>query len=367
MSLIAIKDGNGGHGPEPYTVDDGQYTEVKFNFEGKQISSWEELRDSILDDEQKKQYNQAPQGTKDEVDNAVKEYYGQLLTDEVNILNRTRFFDTPKECIENVGELITKELCDDILANASDHFPGTLTKVMVDSNTNYCVDRLPMLIHKYRYRQMKMNKISKKDFDVRASKIPAFVFEQASSWYSSNHGKQEVAAKYIQSNDEVVIYRGLTIDPTEAKRIHKGYVEDGNDLPSTLLAKSGMYGSVIYTTMRKSYADRYKDGLFLQGIAKVKDRKILHLPTNDYDGFDSSELREIKNGIPQIKTNIYNKCINSGYNHSQAEKVAKAFEYTLNRDAGACAMLMGYDAITADGHQLDVLNPAMVDLVYEGE
>ena len=355
MALYELKLGNGGHGLEPFNTKTGKYEKLSFSFEGNDIDSWQTLRDLMFDEGQKEMYDNADQSIKDEIDNVAKEAYEGLLKDEVDVLNRTRVFDTPQECVDNIGDLLTPDMINEILPNIKKSTWGDYycEQLEADPNSSYYVETIPALFQNSRYRKTKMNKISETDFNNTISNIDVF------DRYSYNDD-MDIYLNYVSNYDKVIVYRGLSVDNSDARRVHQGFVEDGPNLTKSLIG-SGMYDSVIYMTMDENYASDYDDGLVVKGLANTKGKKI----KIGYDEYGSNgEVEQLRNRDVQFKNNIVSSCVKMGYSQSDADKIGEVFRRQLNNDFGFCLMLLGYDAAILDGHQFDILNPDIVDLVY---
>ena len=49
----------------------------------------------------------------------------------------------------------------------------------------------------------------------------------------------------------------------------------------------------------------------------------------------------------------------------EARQICTSLETQIANDCGLCAMIMGYDAIAGEGYQFDIVNPNIVDVVYD--
>jgi len=82
----------------------------------------------------------------------------------------------------------------------------------------------------------------------------------------------------------------------------------------------------------------------------------------DSSGRGSELYNEMKRKKPIISAKIKNDLLARGYSLNEIMPTISAIESGIDNDFGFCCMLMGYDAFTAEGHQLDILNPSIVNV-----
>lgn len=363
MGLYQLKVGKGGSGLEPFNTETGQYEKIGFDFEGNQIDGWESLRDLMLDMNQKDIYANADQDFKDEVDNYIKDQYNALLKEEVGRLNRdyakkhsgVEFYQSVDEMTENVSKFIT----DDVISfvNEKGDFFNTDDLRSIRS--------IAFMVHKTRYANQMMNKISRNEFDNKTANL-----RNIPDVYDGQD--QDVENDYLKTHNMVKLYRGVYCgDGKTPADLYNEYCEgvfkgdDSVDGTGTILGDhNGMYGSAIYMTTSEDYAGGYDNGFFLDGYIENLDSVNIYFmeDSTDYSGRESQLYNEMKRKKPIISAKIKNDLLARGYALKDIMSTISAIEDGIDYDFGFCCMLMGYDAFTAEGHQLDVLNPSIVNV-----
>lgn len=362
MALYQLKVGNGGNGLEPFNTETGKYEKIGFEFEGNQIDGWESLRDLMLDSNQRDIYANADQEFKDEVDNYIKEQYNALLQDEVDRLNRdyasknsgVEFYQTVDDMINNISKFIT----DDVISFMNEHGDYFSTD---DSRT---VRSIAFMLHKTRYKNQTMNKLSRDEFDdktINLSNIPD-VFDGAD---------QEVENDYLKTHNMVKLFRGVYLGNKTTSDLYNEYCEgtftgdDSVDGTGTVLgAYHNMYGTAIYMTTSEDYVGAYDNGFRLDGYIDNLDSVNIYFMEDESDssGRRSELYTELNRKKPLISNKIRSDLLARGYSLKDIMTTIAEIESGITNDFGFCCMLMGYDAFTAEGHQLDILNPSIVNV-----
>ena len=362
MGLYQLKVGKGGSGLEPFNTETGQYEKIGFDFEGNQIDGWESLRDLMLDMNQKDIYANADQAFKDEVDNYIKDQYNALLKEEVGRLNRdyarkhsgVEFYQSVDEMTENVSKFITDDVISFINKKGSSFWTD-------DSRT---IRSIAFMVHKTRYANQTMNKISRDEFDEKTANL----YNIPDVGWSCD---QSIENDYLKTHNMVKVYRGVYCGNKTPADLYNEYCEGlftGNDSvngTATILGDcSGMYGSAIYMTTSEEYAGGYDNGFFLDSYIENLNSINIYFMEDETDssGRGSELYNEMKRKKPIISAKIKNDLLARGYSLNEIMPTISAIESGIDNDFGFCCMLMGYDAFTAEGHQLDILNPSIVNV-----
>lgn len=360
MALYELKTGNGGHGLEPFNTVTGKYEKVSFDFEGDKIDSWESLRDLMLDVSQQQIYSASGDDFKKQVDDYIKEQYEMLLQGEIDRLNKeyargesgVEFYNSVDDMIENISSYITDDVFNFAVKN------GTYS-----STDDYrSIRSIAIAMHKSRYSNLKMKKMSIDEFDSETSGMEDIPDVSCGAY-------QYIENSYLKNNDKVLVHRGLSTTKTTSQ-MYDEYTEgifspdDVAKGTDTLLGGSnGMYGTTIYMTTHDEYTYGYEDGFKIDGYINLKNRNIYYMEDeDDSSGYNSELQTELRSKIPSITSKIRGALLGRGYSQNDIQTFLGQLTAAINGDFGFCCMLMGYDAFTAEGHQLDILNPSIVNI-----
>ena len=361
--MYGTKVGNGGHGVEVYTVEDGKYAEIEVTYNGEQINKWEDLRDLCLTPQQKLQYDNGPDELKEQVDNYFKDLHGQLVTAEVDRLNKgfeadnrpqCQKFDTVDDMINNMDKIITDEFvqfCDKVAARR--YSMGYRT-----------IRTMAAALQKSRYSQQHATYVPEKKFDREMQTVVDLdVDYHGGSRYTGSTDRQEFLRRCVETGKKIRLWRGVqSWGWNSGKRpidIKKEYFQDPQNEQDTLLGDcSGMFGSCIYVTSSEDYSGGYDDGLILNGYIDTSKAKVYVIERgNDSDGGDDPLSAEMERKIPVIVPRFRSILASKGVDSKKIDKLCDDLEDGIRRDFGFKCMLMGYDAFVAHGHQVDILNP----------
>ena len=367
MALYELKQGNGGHGLEVYNTETGKYEKIEFEIEGNKIDSWETLRDLSLDSSQKSIYDSADANFKAEVDNYIKDQYSELLKQEVGRLNRNyevrnvKKFDNVEEFLNNIDLVITPKLCGDLLDIFS-------TKGNLCNLSGRAVNSFAIALHKNRY-PFSMNEVSKEEYEEKTKNVSVFDYTN------------EKISDYVKNNEVIPVYRNYKTASMGGKTLDglkEQLLSSKEDKYDTLLGRStGNMGSVIYMSPDTVRINNlvWSADFQIKGYVEKSKAKILEL--NDDTRFDTqnpviqsfisrrgeivNKTRSllIQNNVPSIQAE---KICDSLLNCLGVEKNSFGNVLNVSPDVGVIAMLMGYDAVTGNKYEFDILNPGIVNL-----
>lgn len=364
--MLATKPGNGGHGLEVYNIEDGKYAQVTCSFNGQDINGWEEYRDAILaSNPQWKTAYDSDSNIAQQFDTMVQDQmYPELLQNEVNRLNTEGEsqikFDSPEDAALNMHKLFGAKLVDNLLAN------DILHNEMVSVNPykpDYKVSVLAACIQMNRYAgNNRMNPITQSDFDNRSQNFPSVSLY----WGSSSDDLR----RYLSNATEIPVIRNMGISSeTVWREVKRSFWDPNSQINSTLSRVGGKncshYGSVCYMS---TGGYEYDEGAphTIKGIVKLDGVKYTFCPSPNR-GADVDAFRGMFNRNKQtIINNLVGKLTEGGKMSSvEARQICASLENQIANDCGLCAMIMGYDAIAGAGYQFDIINPNIVDVVYD--
>jgi len=367
MALYEMKMGLGGSGLEVYKTTTGKYERVPFDFEGKRIDEWEQLRDLMLDVSQQQLYSAADENFKKEVDDYIKEQYSMLLEQEINKLNRDydiknlKKFDNIDDFINNIESVITPQLCNDL----SDIFTEKGAQYIIDGRV---VSSFAVVLQKNRY-PLSMVEISKEEYETKMKNVPSF-----------DHN-YEAISDYIKSNDIIPVYRNFKAWQTKKslEELKNQYLNSQSNKYDTMLGrKSGNLGSVIYMSPDTLKIDSVVDSadIQLKGYVEKRMAKILELNSETKSSENIPLINSFKSRRTEIVSKTRSLLMKNGVSSDKIEKICDDLleslgyhktgysntYYESSVDIGVIAMLMGYDAITGNRYEFDILNPGIVNL-----
>ena len=364
--MLATKPGNGGHGLEVYNVEDGKYAQVSCSFNGQQIDTWEQYRDAIL--ASNPQWKSAYDGDKnvaDQFDAMVQDQlYPELVQGEVDRLNMEGEsqirFSSPDEAALNMHKLFGSKLVDNLLAN------NILNSEMISVNPykpDYKVSVLAACIQMNRYPgNNRMKPITASDYRDRARNFPSMSLDYGSD--------EDDLRRYLSDAKEIPVTRNMGI-ASEAvwKEVKRSFWDQNSQINSTLSRVGGKncsyFGSVCYMA---TGGYEYDEGAAhtIRGIVKMDGVKYTFCPYSNR-GDDIDAFRQaFERNKPAIVGNLIGKLTEGGkMSASQAGQICASLERQISKDCGLCAMIMGFDAIAGEGYQFDIINPNIVDVVYD--
>ena len=373
---LSTKPGNGGHGLEAYDDTTGKYASVSFDYNGKTISSWEELKDAILEEnpQYKAQYESNPQ-IAEQFDNYVQDQiYPQMFQSEVDKLNAEEAnyieFSSPEDAGANFHKLFNDRLINNLLDN------NILDSDRIQVNpykTDYVVSTWAACMQMTRYKGNNRAKpISAQEYMDRTKNFPKSSLE----YWSSNQDLKN----YVASADEVPLLRNQGIrNEAVWKEVKRSYWDPNSNINSLLAHAGGKncsyFGSVIYFSTGEYSYDSSITGHRIMGIAKPKEMKLLSISSH-YDGCKEANdfLMAYENNRSVIDSEIQQKLVNTGrVTPQQAEEITQSLYNQIKRggnrgdnaDWGLIGMIMGYDAILGEGYQFDILNPNKIEVVKD--
>lgn len=364
--MLATKPGNGGHGLEVYSVEDGKYAQVTCSFNGQDINSWEEYRDAILatNPQYKSAYESNP-NVAQQFDALIQDdWYPKLVQEEVDRLNLEGesqvFFNSPEEAATNIHKLFGRKMVDNLLAN------GILTSERISVNPykpDYQVSILAACMQMNRYPgNNRMNPISRAEYDARFKNTP----EATLGYYSDSNDLR----RYIEGATEIPVIRTMGISNENVWQEAKRSFWDPNSKINSTLSRVGgkncsYFGSVCYMATGGVTYDYGSDHMIL-GLVKNQGLKITYCPRQNHgDDIDSFRSAYTINRSA-IEANLSAKLMESGQiSQPQAQRICDSLYRQIQSDCGLCAMIMGYDAIAGQGYQFDIINPSIVDVVND--
>lgn len=364
--LYATKPGNGGHGLEVYNVGDGKYAQITCTFNGQEINNWEEYRDAILagNTDWKNAYENDQNISKQFDEMVQDQLYPELLQKEVDRLNLEGEsqieFSSPDDAALNMHKLFGAKLVDNLLANDILH---NETISVNPYKPDYKVSVLAACIQMNRYAgNNRMNPITQSDFDNRSQNFPSM-----SLYYGSDPSDLR---RYLENATEIPVIRNMGISSEAVWReVKRSFWDPNSQINSTLSRVGGKncsyFGSVCYMS---TGGFEYKEGVphTIKGIVKLNGVKFTVCPyRNRGDDIDSFR-RTFDRNKQTIIDNLVGKLTEGGKMSSvEARQICASLETQIANDCGLCAMIMGYDAIVGEGYQFDIVNPNIVDVVYD--
>jgi len=375
--MIQFKPGNGGHGPEAYDTDTGQYVEVECSIEGQSFKGWEELRDLILnsDPNLKLDYDNNTAQRAAIEDYIKNELYGPLLEEAINNKNAEAsgqvFFKDSLDAAENGYKIFTSNFFDEYKKLSSGG------EILINKNSGYKVNAIACCLQNLRYPKKKMNKISE-------SQYQALMNDVNGSISSSGNGTIIQQRNYLRNNPNgFPVWRGMGLSYTssviEKNNVVKSYYDENSPYISTLAhsGHGGYYGSVTYMSMSSDYAEDYNyswsstPGVLVKGFVKnPANLKILECPLTDSGSYSdrcNANIKEINDFRLRSATfinNVKNQIQKYGkMSPSEENDFISKLENGIRKDPGLCGIIMGYDAIMGSSSQFDILNPGIVDIV----
>lgn len=366
-----LKPGNGGHGLEPFNTKTGKYEKIGISLEGHRIEKWEDLIPLCFDDEQKAMYNEASSIEREPIDNFLKEKYEELLSQEIERLNKEEskkgsqaIFDTVEEALNGAHELFTDELLNFCEKNATVSSGKNLNYSCVvkpyDSAPIYSTPLLSKALQMYRYPKNKFGEIDEKEYSQLHSTANKELYN-ASIERTYGITAFNKAKEIINTSNNVIVARGIRmINNSTQKEDYYKSVTDKSVEGCVLASAGGFYGSVAYFSMNKNYAKRcssdYKYGIFEGVIEDIKNKKILYFPEH-YDASSCPEIHEFR-----VKKDIFLNKLRDQIKGkiSNEEDFINSVRERITYDAGYVGMLLGYDLLLGERAQLDVLNPSAI-------
>lgn len=371
--MVLTKPGNGGHGLEAYDDATGKYVEVSCFFNGKEVKTWEEYRDAILESNSdwKNAYETNP-SVASQFDTMVQDQmFPELLQEHVDKLNKENEKYVQFKDIEDAALNIDKLFNDSLIDNLIDN--GILSRNYLISvnpyKPDYRVSTIASCVQMNRYKgNNRMNPISKAEYDSRKVNFPP---ELERNWRDTNDDLRV----YLEEATEVPVKR-LLLSPETPQNVKdivkRSFWDEKSDINSLLSRVGGKncsyFGSCIYMAAGGAvYGDASWSGIEINGIVKPNEIKICYMPDSGDPGEEVIEFRDYFNtNYNDIRNKMVKKLTDSGkMNNNQAEIFFDRLSSEIGKDPGLCAMIMGYDAIGGDNYQLDILNPTVVDVVYD--
>ena len=352
--MVSYKKGGGGK-LEAFD-ENGRYTEVTLNVEGHDINKWEDLIDLFLDDEQKEIYNKASDEDKKEVNDYLMNYHEQLFQQEVDKMNtQYRFYYSIDEAIQNAHELFTDDMIEWYFENERN---GYITSFQ---GTSHRVPALPVALQMARYKYNRMKSISNDEFNQRVKKL--FVDYSNNNTLPSSCG-HDTGYRYLETHTEIPVFRGMNVRRSDREIVRQGFFENGKDAPISLMG-NGCYGTCIYMSMSYDYSsDWYDAGILVKGI--VKPEQVMWFDQSSYSTVKSTFVAKMPILLNNLRSKLDNSPIFASGRYSK-DKFLSTVENFIRNDRAFIPMLMGYDAMFADGNQFDILNPNIVELVDENK
>lgn len=207
-----------------------------------------------------------------------------------------------------------------------------------------------------------MNKITADEYDSRSINFPTGQL----GYYTDSDDLRT----YLENATEIPVLRTMGIQSENVwKETKRSFWDPDSKIQSTLSRVGGKncsyFGSVCYmATGGVEYSSGAKHTI--RGIVNLDGVKITYCPYQNH-GADVDAFRQ---AYARNRTNIENNLIakmtaNGKMDQNQAKRVCNSLYSQIQGDCGLCAMIMGYDAIAGEGYQFDILNPAIVDMVYD--
>lgn len=252
-----------------------------------------------------------------------------------------RLYETVDECIDNIETILTEDLFNDYKNNnfnyALETSPGSRKYV------NMWTTKLGAIV----YKNKKCNKLA-------ADEVISDFYDfgnKSRSGRSDMQFKQELGGYQFAR-----IYRGISDNDKEfLYKLKQAYTDEMPDVTNTVYG-NGIHGTCIYTTVSRGYADDYASGgLMMHGFAKVGDANLI---TEREVQQKMSEFLNNTN-IDKIKQKIVQSFAGKGISDDEINKFITGLVGSIRFDETTAAVLLGYDAMLSEAHQINVLNPAM--------
>ena len=368
--MIEFKPGNGGHGPEAYDTETGQYVEVECSIEGQSFKGWEELRDLILnsDPDIKQQYEDNA-AQREAIEDYIKnELYGPLLEEAINRKNAETtgqlFFNDPIDAALNGHKIFTPSF----FQMYKDKVSGE--KVLINPDNGYVVNGFACCLQNLRYPKKKMNRISRAEYNSLMAGVSGMV--------DSGNFSHQSLKRYVANNPNgFPVWRGFTAGGTNIQKVKESFWDENSPYISTLAharAKNcSYYGAVTYMSMSKDYAEDYAGRALINGFVKnPKSLKILECPLEYYESDTAScnkairEITQFRSRSAEFLNNVKKQAETYG---NMSPQELNNFMLNLRDDIesnpGLCGIIMGYDAIMGSSNQFDILNPGIVSVLED--
>ena len=368
--MIEFKPGNGGHGPEAYDPETGQYVEVECSIEGQTFKGWEELRDLILNSDPniKVQYD-SNSAQRDAIEEYIKnELYGPLLEEAINRKNAEStgqiFFNDPIDAALNGHKIFTPSF----FQMYKDKVSGQ--KVLVNPDNNYVVNGFACCLQNLRYPKKKMIPISKAEYNSLMSGVSGTV--------DSGDFPHQSLRRYVAANPNgFPVWRGVTAGGTNIQKVKESFWDENSPYISTLAHARGKncsyYGAVTYMSMSKDYAEGYAGRALINGFVKnPKSLKILECPLEYYDSNEIScnkairEITQFRSRSAEFLNNVKKQAETySNMSPQELNNFMLNLRDDIENNPGLCGIIMGYDAIMGSSNQFDILNPGIVSVLED--
>lgn len=381
--MITLKTGMGGEGLQPYDEKTGEYTKVEVSIGDAKVSDFDSFVEAVVDAKGvRERYDALSPDGKAKFAERLAPKYEEALRAEVGRMNEERsrnyeFFATADDMREKIPGLFTKELIDEAISLG---FPGE-TYFRASPFSSYEVNILSHVLQKARYGRRKFNPISQEEYAERAKN--AINVGDGGNWEGST-------ADAVSSGRDVLLWRGYCrINGKDREACHRGQVDE-DDSTSKSLIGSGCYGSVIYMSGNESYSRGSYMHWGLLSHAILRGSQTIRTldftmgddgETDDYESYGYKAIKELQKVAADVADAIAENMRQYEYDNNTIDKIK---DNVLNlmgvedwygerhvdpgyANKGFCAMLMGYDVVLGDSKQIDILNPALVDMSNEYE
>ena len=147
------------------------------------------------------------------------------------------------------------------------------------------------------------------------------------------------------------IFRGITAkDSYQLKNIVDSY--GSFDFDHLEIYGNGVFGTNVYTTVNKDYAQSYASNY--RGAGKI----IYGLLSMDSHVISSDVLKRMKRNLntTNIVARTKKHLLQNGLSEERADLISSQFGVAMTRDISLLGILLGYDYQISDGHQRNILN-----------
>ena len=251
------------------------------------------------------------------------------------------FYDTVDECIDNIETILTEDLFNDYKNNGFNY------ALRVSDTSHMRVNMWTTKLGEIVYKNKKCHQLGDD--------------EVISDYYDfgnkNRYGRTDMQFKQELGGYQFArIYRGISGGSDNSlQKLKRAYTEDLLDVTNTVYG-NGIHGTCIYTTVDKSYANSYASGgLMMHGFVRIADANII--TEGEVKNKVSEFLRD--DNISKIKQKAIASLSGKGISNEEIDKFITGLTGSIRYDITTAAVLLGYDAMVSEAHQINVLNPAI--------
>lgn len=252
-----------------------------------------------------------------------------------------RLYETVDECIDNIETILTEDLFNDYKNNGFNY------PMKVNTQSSMRVNMWTTKLGEIVYKNKKCNILG-------ADEVVSDYYDYSKM---NTYGRNDTQFKQELGGYQFArIYRGISGGGNDfLQKLKRAYTEDLPDVTNTVYG-NGIHGTCIYTTVNKRYADDYASGgLMMHGFVRTGDANLI---TEREVQQKMSEFLNDAN-INKIKQKLYQSFSGKGIENEEIDKFVAGITGSIRYDRTTIAIMLGYDAMLSEAHQINVLNPAI--------